>query len=236
MNYSVKLLSVSLGRPLNAALIMFFISLFSREASARQFPDFPVVDHMIVSIVAEEIEFSGIPMQLLEFKSNRALSEIQEFYASEWRDAIAVAETEDFIILSHREGDFLQVVQMDRSDKLGSRGTLSTSLAFDSTAISSETPGKGFPLLTHSKVLNDIKAVDGPRHSRTLMIETADSLRRTYNFYDRRFNQEGWNNAASLKATEKNVLILSRRNQELNMTFSPSRRGTTVVAVLVTHR
>jgi len=210
--------------------------MFSVDSAARQFPDFPVADHMHVSIVAEEIEFSGIPMQLLEFRSDRALADLQKFYASEWRDAMTVADTERFVLMSHREGDFFQVVQIDRSDRLGSRGILSTSFAFDSSEISRGEPGRGFPLPAHSKVVNDIKAVDGPKHSRTLMLETPENLQRTYDFYDRRFAQEGWSNATSPKATERNVLMLSRRSEQLNMTFSASRRGTTVVAVLVTHR
>ncbi|UAW99501.1 hypothetical protein KEM63_05905 [Halopseudomonas nanhaiensis] len=210
--------------------------MFAVDSAAKQFPEFPVADHMHVSIVAEEIEFSGIPMQLLEFRSNRALADLQKFYASEWHNAMAVADTEEFVLLSHREGDFFQVVQIDRSDRLGSRGILSTSFAFDPSEISRGEPAKGFPMVAHSKVLNDIKAVDGPKHSRTLMIESPESLKRTYDFYDRRFAQEGWSNATSPKATERNVLILSRRSEELNMTFSASRQGTTVVAVLVTHR
>lgn len=223
-------------KALLSVAITLLVTLLPLRVSALQFPEFPAADDMRLTIVSEELEINGIPMQLLEFQSDQGVERLKSFYQSEWKGRVAVAETERFIVLSHREGDFLQAVQIDRKSELGSTGILSTSLAFDESGLAPEELGEGFPMFSRSKVINDIKAVDGSKHSRTLVIESPDSVYRNYDFYHHRFGQEGWMNVASPKALDKSALILSRRNEELNMTFAPTKSGTVVVAVLVTHR
>lgn len=227
----------AIGKAFNLAPFMAFCVAFSPlQAWAVQFPEFPAANHMKLTIVSEELELNGISMQLLEFRSDEGFDQLQSFYKSKWSGAVALAETEHFIVISHREGDFLQAVQIDRRSKVGSKGILSTSLAFDEGSLAREELGEGFPMFSRSKVINDIKAIDGSKHSRTLVIESPDSVYRNHDFYHRRFGQEGWMNVASPKALDKSALILSRRNEELNMTFVPTSSGTVVVAVLVTHR
>lgn len=216
---------------------VFFINAAVIEA--RGFPDFPAADFMQLTLVAEDMQFNGMPMRLIEFRTGMSRDRVIQFYRSEWRGELAEARMGESAILSHRDGNYLLTVQINPERDLETVGTLSVAPLFDSKKNTPSALGKGFPMPPGTVVVNDIVATDGPKKSRTLLLTTTKNLRQTYDFYNRRLQQEGWKRLSPAGSSRQpelhsdNGLILTRKGDELNIAFVPGDTGTVIVAVLV---
>lgn len=223
-------------------LLGLAIMCFSWSVQARNYPDFAVAPFMHVQIVADDMQFNGVPMRIVEFNSTQPRARVIEFYRGTWGDRVVETDMGDRYILAHRDGDYLLTVDIAADTGMGAKGTLSTTAFFDPRVRPSDTLGEGFPMLPQSTVFNDIKSVDGSNYSRTLVINSNHNLQRTYDFYQRRFYQEGWREVVPASGSGEPVqaagraILLNRRNDELNIAFVPEGRGTMVVAILITRR
>lgn len=222
---------------ITSAVTCVFI-MYTALVEARSFPDFPAADFMQLTLVAEDMQFNGVPMRLIEFKTGANRERVIGFYRTKWGEDLAETKLGEADILSHRDGDYLLTVQINPGHGLETSGTLSTAPLFDNKARSRSALGKGFPMPSGTTVVNDIVATDGPKKSRTLLLKTTKSLRQTYDFYSRRFEQEGWKPLApdankQPEPHENMGLILGRKGDELNLAFVSGADGTVIVAVLV---
>lgn len=220
---------------LGRAGIFLACLLVVQSRAAMAFPEFPTADFMHVLIVADEIDFNGLPMRLFEFSSERSESELLGFYRRVWGDEFTDTEIGPQRILAHRKGDYLLVVQVLERSGLGSRGTLSIAPLFSPKLKPNERLGVGFPLMPGSMVVSDIHAQDVGKTSRTLVVSTKKSLPQVIEFYRKSFLQEGWQALFrdGQQRGEQQALVLSRAGEELNLAFSRVNGETFTVAVLV---
>lgn len=222
---------------ITSAVTCLFI-MHAALLEARSYPDFPAADFMQLALVAEDMQFNGVPMRLIEFRTGASREQVIGFYRTKWGERLAESKLGEADILSHRHGDYLLTVQINPGRGLETIGTLSVAPLFDNKVRSRPALGKGFPMPPGTTVVNDIIAIDGPKKSRTLLLRTTKSLRQTYDFYSRRFEQEGWKTLApeaGKQSTPHNDmgLILNRKGNELNIAFVGDEGGTVIVAVLV---
>lgn len=213
--------------------------LLVQGRAALAFPEFPTADFMHVQIVADAVEFNGVPMRLFAFSSERSEQDLLGFYRKVWGEEFADTEFGPQRILAHRKDDYLLVVQILERDALGSRGTLSIAPLFSRKLRPGEHLGAGFPLMPGSMVVSDIHAQDAGKASRTLVVSSKKSLPQTIAFYRQRFLQEGWQpliiGGQELGEARggQQALVLNRAGEELNLAFSRVEDETFTVAVLV---
>lgn len=236
INLRSLLFNLSVYLPLSLAL------LSSNIAWSAQWPNFPTPEKGKVTIVAESMEYNGVPMKTWELKSNENVENILQFYRDLWesegsRDAPGFIETNlgEWKIISHKKDHNLFTVQVSKTEMNGSFTLLGLSKLPDLNLI--KNPGETFPKLAGSEVQTDIISHDAGRASRTVMFTNPHTTESNKRFYRDYYIRRGWLEQSNSAYTTQ-ALILMKGDDEVNMTFSrkekkEGQRGTQVIAIIV---
>ncbi len=217
--------------------------MMSGRAMSGSLPAFVAPKSMSVTVVADNMVFNGMKMKSAEFSARGSVEDLIAFYHDEWDDKVKETKVGEVLVLSHYDGEFMFVVQIQKRKSAlrssGRQGALSTGLLSISEPGSVPARldlGKGFPMLSSTKVVNDIANTDLGKQSRTLLLYNPRSVQDNLKFYKRQFAQKGWTELP--QETHKPVsgnatLIMNKGGDELNMAFSAIDGETSVVAVIV---
>lgn len=211
---------------------------------AEDFPVFPVPDFLNVKIVSESMVVNGLPMAAYEFSSNRSSQDVLDYYQSEWGASnTRYVDLGDWRILSHRDGDYLFTIQIEKNTETLTHGTLGITPAFRFLSKSraklkqqKKNVGKGFPTLPGTEILNDITALDQGRESRTVMFKNKRSMKSNLSYYENKMRADGWRNLLRNEGEQNrsiNALAMNKSGQEFNLSVSKVQGETHGVAVYV---
>ncbi len=207
---------------------------------ADDYPDFPFSKKMNVVIAANSIEYNGIPTQIFQFDTELSLDELTDYYEDQWSDLNKV-DAGDRRILSHREGDYLQTVQIELSNHPTTHGILVSSPVFklldqSDTKIKKlrKAIGDGFPSLPNTIFISDIRGEEVAGDSRSLLFLNDYGIRRNIEFYSTKMSAEGWVsiNQKGLDANPS-VLAMNKGGRKFNLSFSRKDDKTHGVAVFL---
>ncbi|NVJ51654.1 MAG: hypothetical protein HWE13_00690 [Gammaproteobacteria bacterium] len=197
---------------------------------------FPVPDSFELNIIADQLNFNGFELQPVAFKTSDSIEEIEQYYLKQWtREGIKYADIPGWRIISHLEDGMLYTVQIEVvKEGLRREGSVGY-LGISNLPSIKKDPGElgdGFPKLSNTMVLNDIKQNDLGREARTLWMVNDQSITRNLNHIENWFRNQGWLTQASLEMTKDAAgLIMNKDNQKLDLSIQRFGAKTHILAV-----
>lgn len=216
--------------------LLLFILIISQKAFSEEFP---VPDFFNLSVVAEDMSYSGVAMSVTRFSSARGVSDIEEFYISSWPET-RVSKFDRLFVISYlnEEDGILYAVQVDGEwqDRSRVEGFLSVSdLPRRVSDDNSSMPelGLDFPLHASAKVVNDMSFNDGMRKSRFLYITHRANAKTIFDHYQRALLRRDWIELGSQFSPSEHfgVLRFQREERRLDLTIKFMDSKTQMTAV-----
>jgi hypothetical protein len=207
------------------------------QEKALPCPEFPTPHIGQLQWVAENMRMNGIPMQIKELTTEQTPQQVLAFYKRRWGDMPPYFHEYEVsgmpAIATLRNGCFY-TVQVQPSGR-GAKALLGISTKPDGGSL--KAPGAGFPNMAGSKVLNDVDHYDAGKTGRTILLFNSYAPDANLNFYRRALADEGWRGIIDRTVSGTKgisyVLVMKRGYHEANVTISPGKGGTSVLATLV---
>ena len=222
--------------PAAAALI-----LTSTPLSAT--PDFPPPKEAQVQWVGKNIEVNGIHSDIRSFHTKKSPEKVAEFYREEWKEPVAkgmpgYTETDampPWHLITRLEDGYLMTVQYQEQDRGGTWGYLAMSPL--PTKESWLEPGKGFPRMSDSTIVNETKSDDPGITGRTMLISNKYSISSNVEFYRSHYRSQGWTveSDKELSPGKMHALVFKTKRNRVTMMFIGENNETRIVVNAVEH-
>ena len=182
---------------MNVIKVLFLMLLLSYLPSvALAAPKFPPPPKAKIGLLGDKLVINGIPTDIRQFATPKSLTTVVEFYQELWEgddkkepEYTISKALPPWTIVTHLEDDYVLTVQVASDGKRGSSGYLAISpLLPDDRA----KPGKDFPMMRGSNVINEVFSDDGGKKGRTLVLRNSSSVQSNANFYKKHFENQGW--------------------------------------------
>lgn len=200
-------------------------------------PEFPTPNAGRLEWVAPNLRYSGIPMQIKELVTPEPPERVLAFYRNRWSDAppfFHEYEVGDWKAIATMRARCFYTVQV-KADGKGARALLGVSRRPD--VPSARQPGAGFPMLSGSRVVNDIDHYDAGKTARTLLIMNNFPPETNAAYYRRTLKADGWvaiaDRAVPGAKGLSHVMVLKYGHHETNLTISPGPLGSTILVTQV---
>ena len=231
---------------LNTLRYASVISLFSlTQLVLAGPPDFPPPPDAAVEWVGGNVEINGLKSSIRAFHSSKSIEKVVEFYRREWqrpaeKDKPGFMETIDaapWYIISRVEDDYLLTVQVqvNKNDKSGSWGYLSTSPLPGNTKNEPVQLGGNTPKMPDSHVINEMKIDDPGKEAITLIISNNHSLGSNAAFYRNYYQGMGWTTETDYNAQDAHALVFKTRRERVTIMLLRDGGDTRIVVNSVTN-
>jgi hypothetical protein len=212
-------------------------------AENDDWPDFPVPSDSEKVVVASSMIFNGIPMRMWELNALISPQKLKDFYVSTWNNTPKglkksvpgnqLVETDNMIIVSRVESDHLFTVQIEKKLK-SSKAYLAISKVRKNDE-DGYVIGEGFPVLTGTRIINDIKANDIGKVSRTIVAISDSPLPAVVSFYRSTLIRNGWTDITKSISIDSRggALMFTKGSKEMNIALIPKNGAINIVAVQV---
>lgn len=200
-------------------------------------PEFPAPPAGRLEWVASNLRYTGIPMQIKELITEQTPQQVIAFYKSQWGGQPPYYHEYDVpgwkAIATLRSRCFYTV--QVKADGKGARALLGVSARPQNGQ--PPRPGANFPVLSGSRVLNDIDHFDHGKTARTLLIMNNYSPEMNVAYYRRALKSDGWvpivdRSVPGAKGLS-HVLVLKHGHHETNLTIAPAPKGSSIVVTQV---
>jgi hypothetical protein len=200
-------------------------------------PEFPAPPAGRLEWVAPNVRYSGVPMQIKELITEQTPQQVIAFYKSQWGGQPPYYHEYDVpgwkAIATLRSRCFYTV--QVKADGKGARALLGVSARPQNGP--PPRPGANFPVLSGSRVVNDIDHYDHGKTARTLLIMNDYSPEMNIAYYRRALKSDGWvpivdRSVPGAKGLS-HVLVLKHGHHETNLTVAPAARGSSIVVTQV---
>ncbi len=184
-------------------------------------------------MVAPEIGFNGVPMQIKELHSKEPPERVLEFYRERWKRNRAGSMEQDlpgWRVISTVDERCIYSVQVQPKGG-GTLALLGVTRLLERGAQVRQ-PGAGFPMLPGSSVFNDIAHKDGAKNARTVALYNKHSQRANVNFYRTSLAWAGWVPLVdkAIPGEQAHVLVMKRGYEETSVTITAREDGVMVIA------
>lgn len=200
-------------------------------------PEFPAPPAGRLEWVASNLRYTGIPMQIKELITEQTPQQVIAFYKSQWGGQPPYYHEYDVpgwkAIATLRSRCFYTV--QVKADGKGARALLGVSARPQNGQ--PPRPGANFPVLSGSRVVNDIDHFDHGKTARTLLIMNNYSPEMNVAYYRRALKSDGWvpivdRSVPGAKGLS-HVLVLKHGHHETNLTIAPAPKGSSIVVTQV---
>lgn len=223
---------------LKIALAAFVVSAFGDD----RWPDVDFPEQSQVTIVADDMVFNGVAMKTWSFTSWQPPAKVLSFYRALWKDGQAGKpgyieyEVGEWDVISHLQGDFQITVQLNKEENNTTMGLVGISrlLKLDRAPVLA----RSFPRIGNMQIINEIKAVDQEKKSRTIVAVTDASVASSLKYLRSEFRRKGWEEEtafAQYSGEPAFALMFRRRSAELNISLVRDADTTGIVAVFVNY-
>lgn len=230
-------------RCFKTALVAFLILISQTGLCALSWPRVSFPPNAQVSLVAEEMEVNGVKMKTWSFKTWLDLPAAMEFYRDMWQspagsDSPGFVEYEvgEWVVISRMEGEFQITVQFRKSATNTAEGLVGISEL--ARLRKNRTLASRFPRFGNMKIVNEIKAVDHSKSSKTIIALTDSSIAHSVKLLRSEFARKGWTEQTALTdpaGMDEFALIFQKRSSELNVSLVRDGAVTGIVAVFVNY-
>ena len=191
-------------------------------------------------MAAPDISLNGVPMEVRELYWSQPPAALLDYYRALWkgnRASYYEKATPEWQVISTVRDRCIYSVQV-KPQGTGSYALLGVTHLLERGATTH--PGRGFPMLPGSKIVNDIVQRDSGKGGRTLLLVNDSSLQANLAFYRSEYASQGWqtvvDRAVPAQGGPMNVLVVQRGPQQASLTLAQRGGGVTVVANVVDGR
>jgi hypothetical protein len=222
--------------PQSGLTVVLVALSFGAAAADNQIkcPEMPMPEGTAV-MVAPDIAFNGVPMEVRELHSKDSPERVLDFYRERWkrnRAGSMESQIPNWRVISTVDARCLYSAQVQASGS-GTLALLGVTRLLERGARPSQ-PGAGFPMMPGSSVFNDIVHHDGAKNGRTLTLFNQHSYRDNVAFYRSSLPSSGWVPTVDRAVDERmHVLVMKRGFEETSVTIAVQGGGVTVVANVV---
>jgi len=233
-------MSINKGKKIVAIFFGLLLFSFNSNASSNDISmdKLLVPEFVKAQIVSDGMNMNGMDVGIIQFQTDRKFAALEKFYRSEVGD-IKIGEFQEWKIISWMKKKKLYTVQATYDElKKTTHGFIAVSNLPSILKSGKEKDiGKGFPSLSGSEFINDIKATDLNKKSRTIWLTNRSSIANNINFYKNRYKSKGWD-LEQVNVDEsggKGALLMRKGADELNLTATtvPLMKDVNVIAVIV---
>ena len=191
-------------------------------------PDFPAPKSARLQSVAEEMSFNDVPMSIRRFDSGDAPNAILAYYREQWassdkKSAPIEYPMGNWKVIAVLRGSCFFTVQVMTDGKTGSTGFLGVS------APPAATPQirDDLPMMTGSKVVNNIAHSDGGKVGRTVLLSNGFSPDTNAVFYRNAYAGRGWQvlNDYRMERSDDRGSVVVMKNGLREMTVTATKQG-----------
>ncbi len=204
-------------------------------AHAQARSTFPPPPKSSIGIVGNKMIVNGIPMQIRLFSTDRSLQQVIDFYMALWEDdtdqglpgySISTA-LRPWTIISRIEEEYILTVQVTSDNKRRASGYLSMSPIDPAQRTE---PGKDFPRMKGSMILNDTVSEDSGKNGRNVLLQNSNSIKSNANFYRNHYKRLGWEEITEIPPHQgkQQVLQFRRSNKHVTLVLK-EQAGTTII-------
>lgn len=223
------------------AILLSLVCLWPSAGAAQGVPCpvFDIPSFVQAYWVAQDMKMNGMPMQIKEFHTKAPPEQVLAFYRAVWGKAPPYYyeyQNAGWQVIATMKNRCFFTTQVKSDGAGGADGLLgvSTRPANNETPV----PGKGFPVMPGSTVLNDMDSYDGGKTGRTLVLLGHQSVENTASYYIGALGDQGWvvlnrRTVSAATGNDGQVVVLKRGHAEADLAISASTKGTTVLATLV---
>ncbi|MFT6704340.1 MAG: hypothetical protein ACI89S_001529 [Gammaproteobacteria bacterium] len=229
----MKVIAKFSGHVISAVWLMALLSnpLYAGKPSIPDPPDSTVI------LVADNLNYNGLPLRTRRFDSSQSMSKVLSFYKRKWaremdgRPGFLQEQSPPWQVLSRIEEGYLLTVQVQPKGKFKSWGYLGVSnmadYLFDKAPEEVE-----FPAMRGSKVTTNLLSKDPGLEAQTVVVQNNYSVDSNIAYYKNHYSGLGWVVAKELSFDQgKNqILRLVKNDEEINLVISDIDRNTSVVA------
>ncbi len=221
---------------MNTSVAALCLLLLLPTWSAQARTELPAPPHARVTTVSTGTKAMGMQLRIRRFETRQSVDEVLAFYRKRWKDHAAESRMPPWRMIGQLVDDEYHNVQVQARAGGGSWGYLSISDLPGQARQHRYTlanPGKGFPRMGGSRVLDDQSNRDPGKLSRTLMFSNRFSVASNTSFYKRHYQGLGWRvllDEASAAQGQGHVLTLARRGEQVTITLNRVAGQTRVVA------
>ena len=226
-----------------AAAVLVLGTLITGAGPLYAKPDFPTPKDAQVQWVGRNIEVNGIRSDIRAFHTKKSPEKVADFYREEWKEPVAkgmpgFTETDamnPWHLITRLEDGYLMTVQYQEQDRGGTWGYLAMSPL--PTKESWTEPGKGFPKMPDSTIVNENVSNDPGIKGRTLLISNRYSISSNVEFYRSHYQSLGWTveTDKELAPGKMHSLVFKSRRNRITMMFIGENNETRIVINSVEH-
>lgn len=215
-------------------MFIYLVSSLTVMAKTIDVDKLLVPDFAQAQVVSDGMNFNGVDMVIIQFKTDHLFEDIEEYYRSKV-DEIKVSTLGHWKVISWLKNKKLNTVQVTFDPLLKVHHGY---IALSNLPVALENKvqlGQGFPALRKSTFQNDIKAVDLNKESRTIWLTNRASVFDNITFYKNHYRKHGWKIQQETFNRQKTsaALLLSKQGNEINLTANRINKLTNIVAVEV---
>lgn len=191
------------------------LMLFASGLQARDWPTLPVPPMSELSWVARDMHYNGMHLRVAKLHSRLLPVRVLTFFRERWAEPQYVdnkkvpgyieSKAGPWSIISRVENDYLIAVQLRKDGSGETTGLISVNDLRQRPG----KPGKGFPMMQGSQVVNDLPSQDAGRQARTLLLTNTFTVRSNADFYRKTYRREGWNVVMDRQSDAGNGHILT---------------------------
>lgn len=202
--------------------------------SSTPWPEFPDPPKAKVEWISNDMRVNGIPMKVLQFKSEVSREEITSYYLAHWDQAdpslnlpanvkikgAVVSQSGKDTIIGRAHGPFYMTVKVKNQGLGGSQGTMTTSLLLDVTP---EINGKGVPAPSDANAINVVESADFGKKSKQVLFLSRSSVSSVKAYYERTVVAAGWRlldlhgDGRAQNGVSGYVITMAKKNEQLNV-------------------
>lgn len=196
----------------------------------------PVAPGLRVADLAESLSWNGIPMQVRRFTTRKGVDEVLGWYRSQWEDRRGGEPVPRWVetpldpwrLLTHREGDRIQTVQI-RAAGNGAEGWLGEIALEDLRRVRADRLARDFPRMRGSELLNDVRSEDIGQKGAVIALRNGFSVAANADFYRDYYLGRGWHADADTRVGNGHLLVFRSGAREVSITIARGGDGRTQV-------
>lgn len=211
------------------ALLLPAFALQAKSSNATDAcPDFPAPKNARLQLVAQQMDFNDVPMNIRRFDSPDPSDVILAFYRLQWDSKEKANAPIEYplgdwkVIAAYRDPCFF-TVQVMSDGRGGSTGFLGVSAPTSDKPVVKD----AVPMMTGSNVVNDIGHRDGAKSGRTVLLSNGFSPETNATFYRNAYTGMGWQvvNHYRLEKSGARGDVLVMKNGLREMSVTATRQG-----------
>ena len=168
--------------------------------------------HAELAPFAGDLNYNGLNMRAWVFTSSASAQQVLQFYRDRWADLEMVENRfGPWQQISYKKQRYFITVQVQDGGN-GSHGRISI-MELNENANTTRL-ASNVPMMSGSKVLNDINSSDAINKSRTVALINSYSLSSNVSFYQEHYTAQGWTLVQNNPVEEKAHLLLFKKSSE----------------------